>query len=202
MLLLRLVGGLGLLLLLLRALRGRRMLWRLLLLRLLLGNLLRQLPLLVFPRSWTWGVQGVPLLGWCRGWLLLLRRGLRCLLGTPRRLLLRLLLLRALRGRLLLLALLLLLRLLRRVPLLLRLRLLVLRGSVRLLLLWLPLLRLLVLRGGGPSPTFFHLSRRPDRFLLGFGPREMLRVEQGAPDPGAVLVDASRHEESAIGIPA
>jgi hypothetical protein len=53
MLLLRLVSGLGLLLLLLRALRGRRMLWRLLLLRLLLGNLLRQLPLLVFPRSWT-----------------------------------------------------------------------------------------------------------------------------------------------------
>jgi hypothetical protein len=53
MLLLRLVSGLGWLLLLLRALRGRRMLWRLLLLRLLLGNLLRLLLLLVFPRSWT-----------------------------------------------------------------------------------------------------------------------------------------------------
>ena len=54
MLLLRLVSGLGLLLLLLRALRGRRVLWRLLLLlRLLLGNLLRLLLLLFFPRSWT-----------------------------------------------------------------------------------------------------------------------------------------------------
>ena len=49
---------------------------------------------------------------------------------------------------------------------------------------------------------YIHLSRRPDRFLLGLVPREMLRVEQGAPDPGAVLVDASRHEESAIGVPA
>ena len=63
MLLLRLVSGLGLLLLLLRALRGRRVLWQLLLLRLLPGNLLRLLLLLFFPRSWTWGVQGVPLLG-------------------------------------------------------------------------------------------------------------------------------------------
>ena len=83
--------------------------------------------------------------------MLLLRRELRCLLGAPRRLLLRLLLLRALLGRLLLLALLLLLRLLRRVSLLLRLRSLVLRGSERLLVLRLPLLRLLVLRGMGPS---------------------------------------------------
>ena len=64
MLLLRLVSGLGSLLLLLRALRGRRVLWRLLLLRLLPGNLLLLLLLLLFfPRSWTRWVRGVLLLG-------------------------------------------------------------------------------------------------------------------------------------------
>jgi hypothetical protein len=71
---LRLVGGLGLLLLLLRALCGRRLLWRLLLLRLLLGNLLRQLPLLVLLQEWALGVQGVQLLGRCWGLVLLLLR--------------------------------------------------------------------------------------------------------------------------------
>jgi len=129
------------------------LLWRLLLLRLLLGNPLRQLPLLVFPQKWAWGVQGVHLLGRCWGLLLLLRRGPRCLLQAPRRLLLRLLLLRALRGRLLLWLLLLLLRLLLRVPLLLLLRLLVLRGSVLVLQdlrpgRWWSL-------GGRPSPFSF-----------------------------------------------
>jgi hypothetical protein len=109
---LRLVSGLGSLLFLLRALRGRRVLLQLLLLRLLPGNLLLLLLLLFFPRSWTRWVRGVLLLGWSRGWLLPPRRGLRDLLGAPRRLLRRLLLLRALRGLLLLLVLLLLPRLL------------------------------------------------------------------------------------------
>ena len=60
---LRLVSGLGSLLFLLRALRGRRLLLQLLLLRLLPGNPSLLLLLLFFPRSWTWGAQGVPLLG-------------------------------------------------------------------------------------------------------------------------------------------
>ena len=61
---LRLVSGLGSLLFLLRALRGRRVLLQLLLLRLLPGNLLLLLLLLLcFPRSGTRWVRGVPLLG-------------------------------------------------------------------------------------------------------------------------------------------
>ena len=131
-------------LLLLQALRGRLLLLVLLLLpRLLLGTRLRLLLLLFFPRSWTRWVRGVLLQGGSWGWLLLLRLELRCLLGAPRRLLLQLLLLRALLGRWLLLALLLRPRLLLQVALLQGIRLLVLRGLGRRLLLLLPLLRLL-----------------------------------------------------------
>ena len=90
--------------------------------------------------------------------------------------------------------------LLLRVPLLLLLLLLLLRGSVLVLQdlrpgRWGSL-------GGRPSPSSFQSSRRPEFLLLGFRPREMLRIEQGAPDPRAVLIDSDRHEESTVGVPA
>jgi len=113
----------------------------LLLPRILLGTRLRLLLLLFLPRSRTRWVRGVPLQGRSRGWLLRSRRLHHSHVHT--RLLLPLLLLRALLGRWLLLALLLRPRLLLQVALLQGIRLLVLRGPGRRLLLLLPLLRLL-----------------------------------------------------------
>ena len=63
---------------------------------------------------------------------------------------------------------------------------------LRWLLLRVPLLLLLLLL----------LLRESVLVPQGSRPRELLQIEQGAPDPGAVLIDSDRHEESTVGVPA